>query len=332
MRRDNAKVTQNRVRWTEMQVIPVLALAFTLILMTSCGGASGVSSKPTETSPTRVSQSQLPSPTAPSASGNVPICPASAAEAVVAYLSALDKSQYNAALGLLEHPKAVVWPAVGLVQSLLNSPAPADVVHIVNVRVPYSANWGPEVLCLSQAHISPGKEAARLGVTEQGDRVLAFWSIKRGECWRLARGGPVSEDVRELLQSGFSPFRNVSTDLSAQAARGQKFNISFEFDLHPSLGRTKNADVIEGILLLFQPEPDVPIYPQSNEQVFSIPNFSKKWPKQVRLGESQMVEGIVVGEPEVPADLQPGKYRVYLGVEGKTSIHWPMPPFVVDVR
>jgi hypothetical protein len=323
-------------------------LAATLLVMATIGGLascvapSGQTPKPTGTPPfgearplpggVVTAAPPVQSPTATAGGPSVAGCATSAADAVIGYLAALDQSRYSAAQAFLDHPKAMVWPAVGIVESLASSPVPADVVHIADVRIAYNGTFGPETLCVCRARISPGKEAARLGVTEQGERALALWAVKRGNCWKLMRGGPVSDDIAAMLVSGFIPFRNIAADIPAQASRGQKFSISFEIDLHPALGKAKDAQIIEGIALLFQPEPDLPAYPKSDEQVFSIPNLSKKWPKHVQIGESQTVEGVVVGEPEVPSDLQPGEYRLYLGLEDEPSLYWPVQPYVVDIR
>jgi len=292
------------------------------------GTTGGSSNAPAPTQPFAAATQVGPAATGTSAAGQqAGACSRDPDSAVRGYLNHLDRGEFELALAALEHPMAPVWPGVGIVQSLLGSKVSADLVHVRDGRVFPPLDVGPEALCLSEADVSPGQEAAALGLEagRSGRWRFAFWLERQGECWRLLRGGPIDDAARAVLGSGVSPFRNVRTTLPDRARPGQTYSVTFDLDLPAANVSQPLGDVIEGITLLLHPRPDVGSYPKGYEEEYSVPNISGRWPKRVELGEGLTTENIYIGAPEIPTDLEAGRYRLYLGYRaGSTTLYWPI--------
>ena len=311
------------------------ALLALVPLIQSCGGGpaevggSKVSlqgSAPTQ--PSSAGSKQVPTKGAPTqTSQQASPCFRTPAAAVRGYLDHLDRGEMELALASLEHPRAPVWPGVGIVESLLGSKLSGDLVHVRDIRVDPPRALGAETLCLADAEVSPGKDVAALGrdLGRPGRWAFAFWVQEQGECWQLVRGGPVDDAARAVLASATAPFQNIRTTLSEEARAGQTYAVTFDLDL-PGAGVPQPlGDVVEGITLLLHPRPDVDGYPKGYEEEFSVPNYSRRWPKRVGLGEGMATEGVQIGVPEIPTDLAAGRYRLYLGYRlGSTTLYWPV--------
>lgn len=242
-------------------------------------------------------------------------------QVVVAYLSAIGRSDYKRAAGYLEHPKAVVWPGVGLLEATFSAKVPPDVVRVTGIvagpTLPVSAR-GDEVCCLAQAHIAPGKEASRWGIGQEGDWRFAFYLIKRDSGWRLARGMPLPPAMADYLAGNRNPFQNVVSQVPAVAERGKEYKLAFDLHLPKALA------FVEEVSVALLPEPKTAKYPYSYETAFSTFWYGPGGQKNQMGHFDQTVEI----DPEMP----PGEYRLYLGLGTKPPLYWAVPPYVVTVK
>jgi hypothetical protein len=243
-------------------------------------------------------------------------------EAVVEnYLAAVGRGNYKEAAALLEHPKAAVWPGVGLLEETFNAKVPPDVVRVSNIAAGPAFTAGPrgdEVCCLVRAHVAPGKEAQRWGIGQEGDWRFAFFLIKRDESWRLARGMPLSQGLADYLEGGLDPFRNVVSQVPEAAERGREYKLAFDLELPKALSSVEEVNVA------FLPEPGTEKYPYAYETAFSTYYYDVGGQKKMLSHFDQTAEI----DPEMP----PGKYRIYLGLSTKPPLYWPIPPYVVTVK
>lgn len=242
-------------------------------------------------------------------------------EAVVEkYLAAIGRSDYKTAAACLEHPKAVVWPGVGLLEETFNAKVPPDVVRVSNIAAGPTFTVSPrgdEVGCLARAHVAPGKEAYRWGIGQEGDWQFAFWLIDRGGGWRLARGMPISQGLADYLEGGRNPFRNVAGQVPETAVRGKEYKLAFDLEL------PKAFSPVEEVCVAFLPEPDTEKYPYAYETFFNT-YYYDGGQKKLLTHFDQTVEI----DPEMP----PGKYRLYLGLGAKPPLYWAVAPYVVTVK
>lgn len=254
-------------------------------------------------------------------------------QVVAAYLNAIGRSDYKAAAAFLEHPRAVVWPGVGLLEAAFNAKVPPDVVRVTNVAagpVLAVSPRGDEVCCLARAHVAPGKEAGRWGIGQEGDWQFAFYLLKRGEAWQLARGMPLSPELAAYLQGGRSPFRNVVSQVPEVVERGKEYKLSFDLELPKALSS------VEEVSLVFLPEPGTEKYPYAYETAFSTywygPGGQRKQVDHFELTGQPGPDGVIRGPVTLDAEMSPGKYRVYLGLGTKPPLYWAIPPYVVSVK
>jgi hypothetical protein len=237
------------------------------------------------------------------------------------YLAAIGSSDYKTAAACLEHPKAVVWPGVGLLEEVFGAKVPPDVVHVTGIAAGPAfavSPRGDEVCCLASAHVAPGKEANRWGIGQEGDWQFAFWLIDRGSGWRLTRGTHLSREVAGYLESGRNPFRNVVSQVPEGAERGKEYRLVFDLELPKALSSVEEVDVA------FFPEPDAEKYPDAYETAFSTYYYDVEGQKKL-LGHFDQTAEI---DPEMPR----GKYRIYLGLGTRPPLYWAIPPYVVTVK
>lgn len=242
-------------------------------------------------------------------------------EAVVEnYLAAIGRSDYKTAAACLEHPKAVIWPGVGLLEATFNAKVPPDVVRVSNIAAGPTfavSPRGDEVGCLARAHVAPGKEAHRWGIGQEGDWQFAFYLIKRGEGWRLARGMPLSKELADYLEGSRNPFQNVVSQVPEVAERGKEYKLAFDLELPKALSSVEEVNVA------FLPEPDTEKYPYAYETAFSTYYYDGGQKKLLRHFDQTA---------EIDPEMPPGKYRIYLGLGVKPPLYWPIPPYVVNVK
>ncbi|MEW6572510.1 MAG: hypothetical protein AB1374_02610 [Bacillota bacterium] len=242
-------------------------------------------------------------------------------QVVTAYLNAIARSNYQKAAGYLEHPKALVWPGVGLLEATFSAKVPPDVVRLTGVAAgptfTVSAR-GDEIGCLARAHIAPGKEAHRWGIGQEGDWRFAFYLIKRNGNWRLARGMPLPQELADYLAGNRNPFQNVVSQVPAVAERGKGCKLAFDLHLPKALAS------VEEVSVAFMPEPETTKYPYSYETAFSTYWYGPGGQRNQMGHFDQTVEI----DPEMP----PGKYRLYLGLGTNPPLYWAVPPYVVTVK
>jgi hypothetical protein len=242
-------------------------------------------------------------------------------QVVTAYLNTIGRSDYRRAAGYLEHPRAVVWPGVGLLEATFSAKVPPDVVRLSNISAgptfTVSAR-GDEVCCLARAHIAPGKEAYRWGIGQEGDWRFAFYLIKRNGNWRLARGMPLPQELADYLAGNRNPFQNVVSQVPAVVERGKGYKLAFDLHLPKALASVEEVNVA------FLPEPGTAKYPYSYETAFSTYWYGPGGQKN-QMGHFDQTLEI---DPEMP----PGKYRLYLALGTKPLLYWAIPPYVVTVK
>ncbi|MGO0122333.1 hypothetical protein [Desulfothermobacter acidiphilus] len=256
-------------------------------------------------------------------------------EAVVEnYLAAIGRSDYRTAASCLEHPKAVVWPGVGLLEATFNAKVPPDdVVRVSNIAAGPTFTVSPrgdEVGCLARAHVAPGKEAYRWHIGQEGDWQFAFYLIKRDEGWRLARGMSLPQELADYLEGNRNPFQNVVSQVPAVVERGKGYELAFDLHLPKALA------AVEEVSIAFMPEPGTEKYPYSYETAFSTywygPGGQKMQVSHFELADRPGPDGVIWGPVTPDAAMPPGKYRFYLGLGTNPSLYWAVPPYVVTVK
>jgi hypothetical protein len=243
-------------------------------------------------------------------------------EAVVEnYLAAIGRSDYKTAAACLEHPRAEVWPGVGLLEATFNAKVPPDVVRLTNIAAGATFTVSPrgdEVGCLARAHVTPGKEANRWGIGQEGDWQFAFYLVNRGNAWRLARGMPIPQELVDYLKGSRNPFQNVVSQVPEVAERGRECKLEFDLDLPKALSSVEEVDVA------FFPEPDTEKYPYAYETAFSTYYYDVGGQKKLLSHFDQTAE--------IDPEMLPGKYRLYLELGTKPPLYWAVPPYVVTVK
>lgn len=254
-------------------------------------------------------------------------------QVITAYLNAIGHSDYQRAAGYLEHPKAAVWPGVGLLEETFKATVPPDVVRLSKVgagpTLSVSAR-GDEVCCLAQAHLAPGKEAHRWGIGQEGDWRFAFYLIKRNGGWRLARGMPLPQELADYLEGNRNPFQNVVSQVPAVVERGKGYKLAFDLHLPKALAFVEEVDVA------LLPEPGTEKYPYSYETAFSAYSYSPEGQTMhgghFELADRPGPDGVIRGPVTPDAEMPPGKYRLYLGLGTEPPLYWAVPPYVVTVK
>ncbi|MGB9920947.1 MAG: hypothetical protein ACPLPT_09545 [Moorellales bacterium] len=249
------------------------------------------------------------------------------------YLKAIGRSDYKAAAGYLEDPRAMVWPGVGLLEETFSAKVPADVVRLTNIGAgpTFSVSArGDEVGCLARAHVAPGKEAQRWGIGQEGDWRFAFYLIRREGGWRLARGVPLSQELADYLEGDRSPFRNVASELPEAAERNRGYRVAFDLELPKALAS------VEEVSVAFLPEPGSENYPQGYETAYSVywsgPGGQRMRVERFELSDQPGPDGFILGPVVLDEEMPPGKYRVYLGLGTSPPLYWAIPPYVVTVK
>ncbi len=242
-------------------------------------------------------------------------------EAVVEnYLAAIGRSNYKKAAGYLEHPRAEVWPGVGLLEATFNAKVPPDVMRITNIAA------GPtftvslrsdEVGCLARAHVTPGKEANRWGIGQEGDWWFAFYLINRDNAWRLARGMPIPQELVDYLKGNRNPFQNMVSQVPEMTERGREYKLAFDLELPKALSSIDEVD------MAFLPEPNTEKYPYAYETAFSTYYYD---------GGQKKLLGHFDQTAEIDPEMLPGKYQLYLELGTKPPLYWAVPPYVVTVK
>jgi hypothetical protein len=242
-------------------------------------------------------------------------------QVVTAYLNAIGRSDYKRAAGYLEHPKAVVWPAISALEETFSAMVPPDVVRLTGVAAGPTlsvSDQGNKACSLARAHIAPSKEAHRWGIGEEGDWRFAFYLIKRNGNWRLARGMPISTELADYLAGNRNLFQNVVSEVPAVAERGKGHKLAFDLHLPMALA------FVEEVNVALLPEPSTEKYPYSYEVAFSTYWYGPGRQKN-QMGHFDQTAEI---DPETP----PGKYRIYLGLGTEPPLYWAVPPYVVTVK